>query len=133
MGRSILAVVVGYLVTGILVAVRSACMMVLFPAPRPTASPGMMVEALSLVLDFICAVVGGYITAWIARRNEVGHALILGLLMTVIGIVLLVASHGTVPIGYRIALLIIATPGAVLGGVIRARQKGSRPAAGAPA
>ena len=133
MGRSILAIVVGYLVTGILVAVRSACMTALIPAgPGPPTSPSISLQVVSLVLDFGCAMVGGYITAWIARRNEVRHALILGLIMTLIGIALL-GMPGTLPLTYRIALAIIATPGAALGGMIRERQKRSQPPAGVAA
>ena len=137
MGRSILAVIAGYLVTAILVVVKFAAMTSLIPGAAPKAGqlqfPSTGLQVVSLILDFASAILGGYVAAWIARRNQIQHALALGILMVLLGILSMSISRGSEPVWYQIALIVISIPGALLGGMLRARQRPAAGSAGAAA
>ena len=67
--------------------------------------------------------IGGYVTAAIARRSEIDHALCLGALMVVLGIISMVMGAGKEPLWFQIANFLIAIPSALCGGALRAWQR----------
>lgn len=81
---------------------------------------------LALAYRCIYAVVGSYISAWLAPRNPMRHALILGF----VGFVLsLVGAIATIPMNlgpawYPIALVVTALPCAWLAGVLHGARQG---------
>lgn len=86
--------------------------------------PGTGLVCLALSYRIVYGVVGGYVTARLAPRNPMRHALVLG----VVGLV--VSTAGAIatipmnlgPIWYPLALLLTALPCAWLGGVLYRRR-----------
>ena len=120
MGRSIGAVVVGYLVMAILVIVTTQAVTALFPA---WCSPQNITYVLfNLAYSLVFALVGGYATAFVAGRAEVRHAAVLAGLAVVLAILTLVAEYGKQPLWYQVALLVVMPVAMVGGGYCRSRQ-----------
>jgi hypothetical protein len=125
MGRSILAVLVGYFVIAAAIIVTGVALTVLFPdASDPEGMRFRAAPWLLFILGsgFVYAVAGGYVTAVVARRSEIKHALALGALMVVLGVVTLAAEYGRYPLWYQLGLVLIAVPGVVSGASLRARR-----------
>jgi hypothetical protein len=79
-----------------------------------------------LVGGWFFAVASGYVTAWVARRRELGHALALGGFMVAVGVVYFVArlhaDERPEPVWYLTANLILPLFSVPLGGLLRARH-----------
>jgi uncharacterized membrane protein len=80
-----------------------------------------MDDRLSLIATFYRIVIGiaaGYLTAKLAPSNPMKHAMILGIIGTVLGTLGVVASWGSKlgPVWYPIALAALAIPQSWLGG-----------------
>jgi hypothetical protein len=128
--RSVLAVVVGFVVTAAASVGTDGVLMLLLPRavletqPPP---PGLLVGI--MFYCFVYAVLGAYVTAVIARRAEVRHALVLGGIALAIGIastlpVLLgKSSDPQMPAWYLVLALAQVIPATLLGGYLRARQR----------
>jgi hypothetical protein len=120
-GRSIAAVVVGIVVVFVLSLGTDQLLHVLEIYPpwgQPMHDHGL--NALALSYRLVYGVAGGYVTAWLAPRNPVKHAVILGAIGTVLSIL---GAIGAIalnagPVWYPIALVITAVPCAWLGGVL---------------
>ncbi len=117
MGRSVLSVIVGYLVMAIAIMALFA---IWFRGKETPPSEEFML--FSLGYGFVFAVVGGYVTAMIAGRSELKHALALALLSVLMGIVSMVASAGREPRWYQIANMVVMVSAVVLGGYLRVRK-----------
>jgi hypothetical protein len=127
MGRSILAVIVGYFVTAAGVMATAAVINVLFPLASPEAEfarfhsvPWLM---LALSTGIVFAIVGGYVAAVIAKRAETKHALALGILMVVLGILTMAIEFGKYPLWYQLALVVVPLPAVMVGASLRVRGK----------
>lgn len=118
--RSVLAVVAGY---GVVALATLATFALLFPSGPTSAVPGMRQLVFLLGAGAAFAVGGGYATGWIARRSEERHALALGILMAVLGMVSLVTASGPELLWFQVALILIPVPGACFGGQLRARRR----------
>ncbi len=128
-GRSIAAVLVGLVVVFVLSLGTDQVLHALQVYPpwgEPKHDHGL--NALALSYRLVYGVVGGYVAGWIAPRNPVKHAVILG----VIGLVLSVlGAIGALamdigPAWYPIALAVTALPCAWLGGILY-RNKAAAP------
>jgi peptidoglycan/LPS O-acetylase OafA/YrhL len=117
MGRSILSVIAGYL---IMVIAIMALFMIWFRGPEATPSGGFMV--FSLGYGFVCAGIGGYATAAIAKRREMAHALSLAGFSLLMGIISMFMADGREPLWYQLANMAVMVCAVVLGGHLRARQ-----------
>ena len=74
-----------------------------------------LVYFVSLILGLACTVLGGFVCARIAKREEVKHSAIVG----AVGVVLaLLSTGGPEPIWYLIIGVILTVPLAVVGGYI---------------
>jgi hypothetical protein len=92
------------------------------PWGEPMRDPGA--NALALAYRIIYSVLGGYITAKLAPRNPVKHAVILGsigLAISILGVIVTLPMH-LGPAWYPIGLAITALPCSWLGGVLYRRQ-----------
>jgi peptidoglycan/LPS O-acetylase OafA/YrhL len=122
--RSLLAVVLGYVV--MLVAFLGAETALTAVAPELIPQKGKPTDPLyfvfQLVTGFFFICIGGYITALLAGRSEVKHALGLGALSIAMSIVSRLEYPGDEPLWYSIALMFLAIPAALVGGHFRARQ-----------
>ncbi len=76
-----------------------------------------------LVLSIVFSIVAGWLTARLAARAPVGHALALGVLQLAIGIFVQSQFWDVLPIWYHAVFLICLLPGNVLGGWLQSRAR----------
>jgi hypothetical protein len=128
--RSVLAVVVGFVVTLVASVGTDGVLMLLLPHSIIEAQPppaGLLVGI--AFYCFVYAILGAYVTAVIARRAEVRHALVLGGVALAIGIVMTLpvflgkSSEPQMPAWYVVLTLAQVLPATALGGYLRALQR----------
>ena len=124
MVRSLLAVALGYVV--MLVAYRGGDIILtaLQPefAPRPGEPPDAAYFVFLLGTGFFFMIAGGYVTALLAGRSEMKHALSLGALSIAMSILERILFAGEQPLWYTVALMFLSIPSALVGGYFRLRQ-----------
>src|SRR6266849_268701 len=122
--RSILAVIVGFVLAMVLAFGTDALLVLALPGtfspdrPTPTA---FLILILGYV--FFYSVVGGYVTAVVAGRAEMKHSLALGVILMALGIVSVLwavlipadASHAgeQPPLWWAVCCIALALPGPV--------------------
>ena len=126
MGRSILAIVVGFLVIGALAfgadaVVRAAAPGAFDAAGRTDSVPLLL---LSLAYVGVFATAGCYLTARLAPDRPMRHALILGLLGLILNVVGSAQMWDSAPAWYHVVAIAMVMPYAWLGGWLRERQLG---------
>jgi hypothetical protein len=127
-GLSIAAVLAGFIVVAAVSLGTDEIFHLLKVYPpwgEPMRSPGA--NALALSYRTVYEILGGYITAMIAPRNPVKHAVILGAIgfvISVMGIVITLPMH-LGPAWYPIGLAVTALPCSWLGGFLYSRKSGS--------
>src|SRR6187397_2122923 len=123
-GKSIWAVVAG--VIAIIIATTLVDIVFhiagIFPAPPEPLTDSLALLASSYRLVF--GVAGGYLTAKLAPERPLRHAMILGYVGIVLGLVGVIATWnlGLGPRWYPISLVVLAVPQCWLGGWLRERQ-----------
>lgn len=125
-GRSALAVVAGFVAIVMLSVGTDAVMHatgVFPPADRPMNDTALL--GLALAYRSAYNVVGGYLTARLAPRASLRHALILGAFGLVGGMAGVIANMRMHlgPAWYPIGLVLTALPGTWLGGVLYGRSR----------
>ncbi len=114
MAKSILGVIAGYIVMVILVIITStAAAKILVP---DNTTPTVAYLAVNLMFGLIAAVVGGHVTAAIAKQGNLKPVYALMVLIFILGVVSLGAMANNQPSWYPYVLLIIGPLGAYLGG-----------------
>jgi hypothetical protein len=135
MGRSVLAVVTGFVFIGALATGTDALVRAAAPgafsATGRTDSVPMLLFTMLYVGVFATA--GCYLTARLAPSQPMRHALVLGVLGLVFNVAGTVAMWDTAPAWYHVASLLLVMPYAWLGGRIRERQLHGGAVAAAPA
>jgi hypothetical protein len=135
--RSVLAVVAGFVATLVASVGTDVVLMLLLPRSITETQPpptGLLVGILCYC--FVYMVLGGYVTALIAGRAEIRHALILGGIALAIGIALSLpmllgrGGENGMPAWYAAVTLGNVLPATALGGVLRCLQRrgGAAPA-----
>jgi hypothetical protein len=131
--RSICAVLAGIVVLTVasfaIEAVANPLMLHLFPHALPNASAipfNPVASLVTLLYTSLCVAAGGYVTAWIARRAPVQHAIITGVVEVVLTVVAMLHFRGMAPLRNWIATLILTIPVAWLGGALRAKHASTR-------
>ncbi len=127
-GRSVLAVVAGYLANGILVAITEPLLRV--RAPGAEAAQPLRYFVLDLMSQCLYTVAAGYLCSVIAgptRRGALAGLMGLGVL---VGTVSLVLSWKTEPPWYGIALLAVYAPCVWIGGALKSRCRTERSSPG---
>ena len=119
MGRSILAVIAGYAVMAIAVMALFA---IWFRGQVPTEAPSSEFMLFSIAYAFVFAVLGGYITALIARRSEMKHVLVLAAFGLLMGIVSMITAAGQEPLWYQITNMVVMMAAVILGGYLRMKK-----------
>jgi hypothetical protein len=134
MVRSVLAVVLGYVVMLVAQLGGDTALTALAPSimPQPGEPPDPAYFAFRLGTGFFFIAIGGYMAALLAGRSEMKHALSLAALSIAAGILEAYYFAGEQPLWYTIALMFLSIPSALVGGYFRLRQVESehaRPAA----
>lgn len=88
-------------------------------------------DRLSLVASsyrVVITIAGAYLTAKLAPANPMKHALILGVVGTILGLIGLAATwgKGMGPTWYPVSLAVLAIPECWLGGLLHARRTAAR-------
>lgn len=116
--RSILAVVLGFVVVFVLAIAADLVVVALIPsafdARHHTNNPAVL--ALLLFNTTAFQVLGGYVTGHLARRRPRLHALILGALGLASAMPLAIAHWGEMPSWYHLGTWLLTLPATWLGG-----------------
>lgn len=126
-GKSIGAVLAGFIAVAALSLVTDEVFHLLKVYPpwgQPMRDPGA--NALALAYRIVYSILGGYITAKLAPRNPVKHAVILGsigLAISILGVIVTLPMH-LGPAWYPIGLAITALPCSWFGGFVYSRKSG---------
>ena len=116
--RSILAVLAGYAVF-----VLGAALVFGLSGQKPHADASASFKTLAIVVGTAFAIAGGYLTATMARKSPVAHAIALGILLASIAAWSIHASPIKDPIWSQVSALLFMAPAAILGGVLRSLQR----------
>lgn len=122
--RSAGAVIAGFVFIGALSFGADAILRALVPGAYDAAGRATSVPILLAIQAYVAvfAVSGCYLTARIAGRRPMLHALVLGALGLVFNVAGAIALWDTAPAWYHILSLVLVMPYAWLGGWIRVRQ-----------
>lgn len=127
MGRSILAILAGYLtmLVGVSGALALAAVVVLgeLPTePKPFDGPAYFLW-IELVISLLAAIAGGYVCAFVARTRERTHVLVLAGVMVVLGAITVLTDEGLKPLWSSLAVPVVGLVGVWIGGGLRLRHK----------
>jgi peptidoglycan/LPS O-acetylase OafA/YrhL len=122
--RSLLAIALGYVVMLVAVVGGDLALTALAPSLMPQAGeqPDPVYFVFNLSTGAFFMGIGAYVTALLAGRAEMKHALGLGALSIAMSIVSMIKYADEQPLWYSIALMFLAIPAALVGGYFRARQ-----------
>ena len=132
MGKSFLAILAGYLLMALTVAVATPIAVALFVPPEVRGAKVIILPPAYYVADFVlyfaAAVAGGWLTARIAPRNPLAHTAALTAVIAIVAVLFLAGFGGagepsqvTQPSWYTPAISVTGVVGAMLGGVLRVR------------
>jgi hypothetical protein len=126
--RSIIAIVVGVVVLLATALLTDAILLKLFPAIVDAHGRVTSAAVAFLLMSYALAycVLAGYVAALVARRREVEHALVLGVVLVVLLIYPTIKSWDTTPVWYHVALFALTAPACVAGGRWRALRRTRR-------
>lgn len=85
---------------------------------------GMLLLTLGYATAF--EVLAGYVTAWVAGRAEMQHALALALVQLTFGVIATIVFLETAPLWYHVGSLALVIPAVMLGGMLRVLQRRRR-------
>lgn len=128
--RSVLAILAGITTLAVTsFAIEFALnplMMRMFPEALPNEaaiSRNLNASLFMFVYGGLCIALGGYVTAWIARRLPVRHALTMGVIQTGLNAMAFASMSEIAPLRNWIVGIALTVPAAWLGGVLRARHE----------
>ena len=127
--RSVSAVLAGIAVLTVLsFAIEAAAdplLLKMFPETLPdraALSRNLPASLFMLAYTALSITAGGYVTAWLARRSPVRHAIIMGALEVGLTVLAMFAFPEQAPLRNWILSLTVIVPAAWWGGSIRARR-----------
>jgi hypothetical protein len=123
--HAFLALGAGFLSMAVLVGVATAVLMK--RVPEWVGTPGQPRAGyifVNLGYSFAAAMVGGYVTAWLAYGNPLIHALALALIVLLLSALSSMQSRGQQPIWYQLTLIALTPIGVIAGGLIRLKMMG---------
>jgi hypothetical protein len=123
MARSIIAVLVGFVVIGALAVGADFAMLAIAPGRFTLTGrmddPAVLLLVLAYVFAF--AVFGCWLAARLAPDRPLQHALVLGALGLAFNVVGTIARWDDAPVWYHVIALLLVMPAAWLGGRLRER------------
>lgn len=123
MTRSAAAVLAGYLLLAVSIAAKFWLIRYFSPEILPAPGedvfphPGWLLALLGS--DIALMIAAGYVTARVARRAPIAHAVVLGAVMVVLGLTWMLVFRGWLPLWYQVVLVSLAIPAAATGGSLR--------------
>jgi peptidoglycan/LPS O-acetylase OafA/YrhL len=117
MARSILAVVVGYLIF----ALSAFAFFQISGQPPHQAAP-MPIMLGSIAFGMVFALIGGYVAARLARRRPLAHGVAVAAVLALGATISLLSTLGKGAVWSQVAALVLMVPCAVFGGWLRTRQ-----------
>jgi hypothetical protein len=128
--RSVLAVLAGIAVLTVtsfaIEAVANPLMMRMFPHALPDrAAIGYNLPAALFLFAYtsLCVAGGGYVTAWLARRSPVRHAVIMGAVQVALTFWAMLSIREQAPLRNWIAGIVLTVPAAWCGALVRAKLR----------
>jgi len=123
--RSVGAVLAGLIVIVVLSSVTDTLLesIGVFPpvaVQREEGFDALWMVTLALVYRSIYTVVGGYVTAALAPKRPVRHAVILGIVGIALGVLGAIATWGITSAWFNVSLLVLGLPCVWLGAKLRA-------------
>ena len=76
-------------------------------------------KLIMFVYSTLCVASGGYATAWLARRHEVRHAVIMGVIQMALTAFAMIEFRDKAPVWFWIAGIAVTVPAAWCGGIFR--------------
>ncbi len=122
--RSVSAVIAGFMAYGLLTMPLSNLVASIFPGnfivdgTRGEIGINLALLVQHVLISLIC----GFITALIAKKNPMGHVLVLGFVNLAMGIFVQIGAWDLMPPWYHISFLILVIPGVLLGGWMKTRH-----------
>jgi hypothetical protein len=136
--RSVLAVLAGIAVLTItsfaIEWVTNPLLLKLFPHALPNdaaLNASVPAKLIMMAYTFLCVAAGGYVTAWMASRAKVAHAVIMGAIQMVMTVGVMLRWPHQTPLWSWVAGIVLIVPAAWWGGVIYANRS-RRTATSAP-
>jgi hypothetical protein len=124
--RSAAAVLAGYLVLVVSIALKFWLIRTfspeVLPAPGEDVFPHTGWLLALLGSDIALMIAAGYVTARVALRAPIAHAVVLGVVMVVLGLTWMFVLWGWLPVWYQMVLISFAIPAAATGGSLRAQS-----------
>jgi hypothetical protein len=117
MARSVLAVIVGYLIFAL-----SAFAFFQISGQRPQQAAPMPIMLGSIAFGMVFALLGGYVAAWLAQRRPLAHGVAVAAVLALGAAISLLSTLGKGAIWSQAAALMLMAPCAVFGGWLRLRQ-----------
>src|SRR5450432_3357268 len=117
MTRSVLAVIVGYLVFALS---AFAYFQISGQPPHQAAPIPIMLGSIAFGMAF--ALLGGYVAAWLARRRPVAHGVAVAAVLALGAVISLLSALGKGAVWSQASALALMAPCAVFGGWLRLRQ-----------
>lgn len=126
--KSVWAVVAGVLFIIIVTTLVDICLHVAGVYPPPPQPMTDKLAVLATAYRIVISVAGAWLTAKLAPSQPMNHAMILGYVGTVLGLigVALTWNRGLGPRWYPIALAVLAIPQCWLGGKLYEMRSGAR-------
>ncbi len=131
--RSALAVLAGIVVLTLTsFAIESAAdpaLMRMFPHALPNASAlshNVPARLFMFAYTMLCVAIGGYVTAWLARRAAIQHAVVMGAIEVALTILAMFKLSHMAPLWSWIVGMVLIVPAAWVGGVLRVKQANTR-------
>ena len=124
--RSVVAILSGFLALMVLGLGFDYMLMSFYPGAYDVDGSTQNQKVLLLTVLFATGnhTLGAYVTAVVAKRAEVRHAIVLGCTILLVAVPTTIARWGHAPLWYHSVLLLSVLPLCYLGGLVRARQMG---------
>lgn len=124
MGRSILSILAGVLVWGLLWAASNGVLVAslpdLFRDDGTTDNAAILLCVLAV--SVVCSVLAGYLTASLAPGRRWRHVVILAVIQLAIGVGVQLPYWTSLPLWYNLVFLALVVPGHLAGGKLRLRS-----------
>ena len=117
MARSVIAVIVGYLIFAVS---AFAFFQISGQPPHQSAPVPIMIGSIAFGMAF--ALLGGFVAAWLARRRPLAHGVAVGTVLALGAAISLLNTMGKGAVWSQVSALVLMAPCAVLGGWLRLRQ-----------